>query len=142
MPDARLSRTSSQQRFREALDSLDSESPDLPTVIRLAGKLIFDGDDVDKHASTTGVKTRDRKEDGTEDTRPIKSLIVESRSTKRRRRQMRELSGGDLGYIIDTLIYRLGVGLRSAAEQLEHEGPSEEEQINADDDAQPPDGCL
>jgi hypothetical protein len=51
---------------------------------------------------------------------------------------MRELSGGDLGYIIDTLIYRLGVGLRSAAEQLEHEGPSEEEQIDADDDVQPP----
>src|SRR5262249_52286227 len=37
---ARLSRTSTQQKFYEALDSLDSESPDLPTVLRLANQLI------------------------------------------------------------------------------------------------------
>jgi hypothetical protein len=138
MAIARLSRTSSQQRFREALDSLDSESPDLPTVIRLAGKLIFDGEDDERYSAARGSRAKDSKEDSPEDSRPIESLIVESRSTKRRKRRMRELSGGDLGYIIDTLIYRLGVGLRSAAEQLEHEGPSEEEQIDADDDVQPP----
>lgn len=137
MAIAKLSRTSSQHKFREALDSLDGESPDLPTIIRLAGKMIFDDDSGDRYSRSRGSKQEDGKQDNLDDSKTIDSLIVETRSDKKRQRRILEVNGGDLGYIIDTLIYQLGVRLRSSAEQLEHEGPSEEEQIGADDDIQP-----
>ena len=64
--------------------------------------------------------------------------MVSVEETKRYRRQARELRAGDLAYIIDILIYRLGVGLRLAVEQLEEIGPSEEEQIGGEEDFQLP----
>lgn len=139
MAIASLNRTSTQQRFREALDSLGREGSDIATLIRLAETMIFDADDVESHVSAHRGRLGGKdKEQAIEDDTPIKSLIVESRATRKKRRRMRELSAGDLGYIIDTLIYRLGVGLYSPVEQLEARGPSEEEQIGADDDVQAP----
>jgi len=132
---ARLSRSSSQQRFREALDILDEGSPDIATVIRLAGKLIFDGEVIEEVKKARASPSGASDDEQVSDEKPVSSLIVESRKTKKQKQRIRELRAGDLGYIIDTLIYRLGIGLRTTAEQLEHEGPSEEEQIGADEDA-------
>jgi hypothetical protein len=133
---ASLSRTSSQQQFREALDALAGESSDLPTVIRLAEKMIFDGERADPpDVRSTGPGHRGG---GTDDDKPLDSLIVESRAEKKSKQRVHELRAGDLGFIIDTLIHRLGVGIQTAAEALERHGPSEEEQIGADDETVPP----
>lgn len=134
---AQLNRTSRQQRFRETLDNLGIEGSDTATLMRLTEMMIFDGDDVESRVSVRrGRLSNDDKKQVIDDATPIKSLIVESRTTRQNRRRMRELSVGDLSYIIDTLIYRLGVGLYSPVEQLESSAPREEEQIGADDDAQ------
>lgn len=129
---SKLSRTSKQQRFRDALDSLDGESPDLPTVIRLASNLIFDEDNSEiRKNSITG---KGEKKQKTEDDKPLDTLSISIEETKQRSRQARPLRGDDLGYIIDTLIYRLGIGLRSSVELLEEMGPTEEEKIGTEDD--------
>lgn len=136
---ASLNRNSKQQRFREALDNLGDESSNITALVRLAEKMIFDVDNVESHVSTHGGRQGGKgKEQENEDDKPIKSLIVDSQTPRHKRQRIRELSVGDLGYIIDTLIYRLGVELYSAVEQLEASGPSEEEQIGADDDVQEP----
>lgn len=129
---AKLSRTSKQQRFREALDGLESESPDLPTVIRLASNLIFDEDT--SELKTKLIHGKREKKPSSEGDKPLDTLSVSIEETKQHSRRARQLRGDDLGYIIDTLIYRLGIGLRSAVELLEETGPTEEEKIGAEDD--------
>ncbi len=129
---AKLSRTSKQQRFREALDSLDSESPDLPTVIRLASNLIFDEDT--SEIKTKLIHRKRKKKPSSEDDKPLDTLSVSIEETKQHSRRARQLRGDDLGYIIDTLIYRLGISLRSAVEILEETGPTEEEKIGTEED--------
>lgn len=129
---AKLSRTSKQQRFREALDGLDSESPDLPIVIRLASNLIFDEDT--SEIKTKLIPGKREKKLSSQDDKPLETLSVSIEETKQHSRRARQLRGDDLGYIIDTLIYRLGIGLRSAAELLEETGPTEEEKIGSEDD--------
>lgn len=133
---ARLARTSSQQRLRDALDSLDSESPDLPTVIRLANSLIFDGEDLAKPTTKKPASTgKSDDEPGSEV--KLGPLSVPVAETRRQQKRIRELRGGDLAYVIDVLIYRLGLGLSEAAEQLEDHEPTEEEQVGAEEDQRP-----
>jgi len=134
---ARLTRTSSQKRFREALDSLNSDNPDLPTVIRLANNLIFDDSYPAKRSATIPEKTGGKRDGGkTED--ELGPLSVPITATKHQKKRVRDLRGGDLAYMIDTLIYRLGLGLSDAAEQLVDHGPSEEEQVGAEEDLPQP----
>ena len=52
------------------------------------------------------------------------------------------LAKDDLGFIVDLLIHQLGLGIQGTGDALEHPGPSEEEQIGADDEhspSEPPD---
>ncbi|MDF1552524.1 MAG: hypothetical protein P1P84_05645 [Deferrisomatales bacterium] len=134
---ARLTRTSSQEQFHNALNGLNGENPDLATVIRLADKLIFDEVDVARQmAKKSAPASGDGGEEkGDEELGPLSVAVAE---TKRQQRKIRELRGGDLACVIDTLIYRLGQGLSEAAEQLVDHGPSEEEQVGAEEDLQPP----
>ena len=128
---SRLNRTSNQRRFQEALDSLESESPDLPTLIRLAGNLIFD--ETVPPASIV-LKGQPKKEKGGPITEPLGPLSIPIEETKERQKRIKEFRGGDLAYIIDALIYHLGLSQRVVAEQLEVIGPNEEEQIGKEEE--------
>ncbi len=131
---ARLNRTSKQRLFQEALGGLGSGSPDLPTLIRLATNLIFD-EEVKSPLPVGEGKTKKEEKDEGSDVPP--KLEVSIKKSKQHRRQILELRGNDLSYIIDLLIYRLGLSLRTAAEQLEEIGPSEEEQIGGEEEIPP-----
>ena len=133
---ARLNRTSNQRRFQEALDGLESGSPDLPTLIRLAENLIFD-DTVTPASTVLKVQGKKEKEEGGPVAETLGPLSIPLEETKERRKMIKELRGGNLAYIIDILIYRLGLSLRTAAEQLEGTGPSEEEQIGKEEEIFP-----
>lgn len=139
---AQLSRTSKQRQFRDALDALDSDSPDIPTIIRLAGKLIFEGDTSETISTENAPNKAGKENPDDSEEKPVGDLSVPVKETKTHRRRLRDLRAGDLAYIIDTLIYRLGVGLCSSAEQLESTGPTEEEQIGADDEFDEPEEAL
>lgn len=132
---AKLTRTSSQQRFRDALDSLNSESPDLPTVIRLANSLIFD-EEVLAVNTDKSLVARTKAEGGTE-VQELGPLSVPIGETKRHQKRIQDLRGSDLSYVIDVLIHRLGIGLASATEQLEDHGPTEEELVGTEEDSKP-----
>ncbi|MGD0275666.1 MAG: hypothetical protein ABSB79_06380 [Syntrophales bacterium] len=133
---ARLNRTSNQRRFQEALNSLESESPDLPTLIRLAANLIFD-ESVTPPPPISKGQGKKEKEETEPLEEPLGSLSIPIEDTKGRRKRIKEFRGGDLAYIIDTLIYRLGLSLRTDAEQLEIVGSSEEEQIGKEEEPSP-----
>ena len=130
---ARLNRTSNQRRFQEALDSLESESPDLPTLIRLAGNLIFDETAT---PATTVIKAQSKKEKEKGVTVPgtLGPLSIPIEETKERRKRIKEFRGGDLAYIIDALIYHLGQSQKAVAKQLEVIGINEEEQIGKEEE--------
>jgi hypothetical protein len=132
---ARLTRTSSQQRFRDALDGLSSESPDLPTVIRLANSLIFGEEDfAEKTKKSISSRTRVDEKETEEELGPLSVPVGE---TKHHQKRIRDLRGSDLSYVIDILIHRLGIGLSEAAEQLEEQGPSEEELAGTEEELKP-----
>ena len=133
---ARLNRTSNQRRFQEALTGLESGSPDLPTLIRLASNLIFDEGITSAQAVVRGQRKKE-KEGEEPDGETLGPLSVSIEESRQHRKRVRELRGSDLAYIIDTLIYRLGLSLKTSAEQLEEAGPSEEEQIGKEDEVQP-----
>lgn len=130
---ARLNRTSNQRRFQEALDSLEGESPDLPTLIRLAGNLIFD--ETPRPATTVlkGQREKEKEKEGTV-AKTLGPLSIPIEETKERRKRIKEFRGGDLAYIIDVLIYNLGLSKRAVAEQLEVIGINEEEQIGNEEE--------
>lgn len=133
---ARLNRTSKQRLFQEVLDGLESGSPDLLTLMRLANNLIFD-EEVTSAQAVVKVQRNKEKEGEEPDEEHLGSLSVSIKESKQHRKRVRELRGSDLAYIIDTLIYRLGLSLRTAAEQLEVIGPSEEEQIGREEEISP-----
>jgi len=134
---SKLTTTSKQQGFRDALDSLGGNSPDFAALLRLADQLIFDErktQQVENKIKTSKEKTKnDEKKAET----PIGPLSVSVTETRRQQRRIRELHHGDLAYVIDMLIYHLGIGLREASDTLEKQGMSEEEQIGAEDDGLP-----
>jgi len=132
----RLNRTSNQRRFQEAFDSLESGSPDLPTLIRLAANLIFD-ETVTSASTVLKGQGKKKKEGGEPVEDSLGSLSIAIEETKERRKSIKDFRGGDLAYIIDTLIYRLGLSLRTATEQLEMVGSNEEEQVGKEEDISP-----
>jgi hypothetical protein len=127
----KLSQTSTQRKFRDALDSLGSNSPDLPTLIRLAENLIFESD-----RPHTVERPRPPGEIQGDDTEPPEriTVVISEEETWRNQKKVREWRGGDLTYIIDVLIHNLGIGLRTAAEQLESDEPNEEEQVGSEEE--------
>jgi hypothetical protein len=134
---ARLNRTSKQRYFQEALESLESGSSDLPTLMRLAEKLIFDEEVTS--TSTIIISQEKKKNENIEiSEESLGPLSVSIQDSKEHRKKIKELRGNDLAFIIDILIYRLGLSLRNETEQLEEDGPSEEEQVGKEEDAYQP----
>ena len=132
---AQLTRTSSQQKFQIALSNLDGDSPDLPTVIRLASQLIFDDKEVANQDIRKSISTGSGKREN-ERRNHLDPLSVSINETMRHKKRIRELRSGDLACVLDTLIHRLGQGLPDSTEQYADHGPSEEEQVGSEDEHQ------
>ena len=132
---SRLATTSKQQRFRDALDSLSGDSPDFSELLRIADKLIFD-ESREKDGKVIETSGRDESPEKEESETSIGPTTVSKSETKFMQRRKRESYSGDLAYIIEMLIYHLGLGLREAAEKMESQGPNEEEQVGTEDDEQ------
>lgn len=125
------SQSSRQVQFRTALASLSSDYPDLANLIVAVEKIIFD----DKNEITRPPRTKEAKSGkrSTQDARP-ESLGVDLETLPNRHASHRLIRSGDLGYLLDALIHRLGIGLTPQTEQLDQKGRSEEEQRDQDDD--------
>ena len=128
---SQMATTSKQQSFRDALDSLGGASPDFAALLRIADKLIFDESEA-KEAVQKNFIRKERSKEKDED--ELEPLSVSVKETKRNQRRTRELYYGDLAYVINTLIYHLGIGLHNASEELATHTHSEEEKTEIEQD--------
>ena len=129
-------RTGSQKRFRDALASLGSDSPDLETLIKCVDRIIFaKANDVNRAAARirTGTSSTEQStaEEGAE-------LSMDLSDTRRFQRKYRLRHSDDLAYLLDVLIYHLRmeseVPVESVHEKRDAKGRTEEEQIEGDDE--------
>lgn len=131
-----LARSTKQAQFRAALQGLSTGSADIARLVTAVEKVIFD----DAEAATAEISNRSRGEsvssgsDGREANLKPETLAVAVRDTKQAKRHRRLLKGTDLGYLLDVLIHRLGVGLSQVEPVVDSHGRSEEGQIGQDDD--------
>lgn len=127
-----LSQSSQQMQFRTALASLGGDYPDLAMLISIVGKIIFDDKaELTPPPRSTGLKTGKPVKPAQ---RPV-SLGVDLGEMASRSKSHRLIRSGDLAYLLDALIHRLGIGLESQSEQVDRQGRSEEEQCDQDDDS-------
>ncbi len=130
-------RTGSQRRFRDALASLSSDSPDLETLIKCVDKIIFaKAEDVNRAANR--VRTSTSTSQSPSDPEEGADLSMDLSDTRKAKKKYRLRHSDDLAYLLDVLIYHLRSEVEGAVESSHEKrdslGRSEEEQVDADDD--------
>lgn len=128
---AASSQSSRQQQIRNALSALGSSEGDISTVIASVEKVIF-SDETHRQVEHA---IQEKKQTSTmiNAARP-ESLAVSVRDLPSEKRKQRFLKSGDLAYLLDVLIHRLGEGLQSPPVETDTAGRTEEEQVDQDDD--------
>lgn len=135
--------TDTQRAFRRALATLNSDSPLLEGLLKIVNKVIFDDFNA---ADLTPAAIQPRQDAApTDSAEEPPTFAVSVAETKRAKRRKRFYAGGDLGLILNALIYSLGVGLRanpspplterSEEEEDEPEGDELARQIGVDGQA-------
>ena len=130
------SRTGLQRRFRDALNSLNSDTPDIVTLIQCVDKIMFS---TSKDARAAAVKLNaGKREDPKEDSDKKQdgpTLSVGISETRKTKKKLRLRVSDDLACLLDTLIYhlRLDKAIETLAESVDGKGRSEEEQVGAED---------
>ena len=131
-----LARSTKEAQFRAALQGLSTGSTDIARLVSAVEKVIFDEAEV----AAAEISTRSRAEsaasssrDGRSNMKP-ETLAVAIEDTKQAKRHRRLLKSTDMGYLLDVLIHRLGIGLSRNEATVDSHGRSEEGQIDQDDD--------
>lgn len=125
------SRTGTQRRFKEALLSLNTDTPNFELLLDSIQKIVFN----EEHAAATpamrrsGTRQREESQIDAPDT-----LAIDVSQIKKRKVKSRLNHSSDLAYLLDSLIYHLRVVDDKALDEVDEFGRSEEEQIGADDD--------
>lgn len=129
---AASSQSSRQHQIRNALSALGSNEADISSVIASVEKVIF-SDDTQRHVELAIQDKKQRSSNATASARP-ESLAVSVEDLPSEKRKQRFLKSGDLAYLLDVLIHRLGEGLESGTVETDAVGRTEEEQVDQDDD--------
>ncbi len=133
------SRTGTQRRFREALASLGTDSPDLATLIKCVDKIIF-AKTREKNGTTGSsvIKGTVAGPDDSEGTEKGGPLHIDIGDTNKTKKKYRLRQSDDLAYLLDVLIYHLRIEKEidsdTDLESKDGKGRSEEEQVGADDE--------
>ncbi len=126
------SRTNQQRRFREALNSLNSDSPDLATAINCIDKIIFTKSK-DPNIGITKIMTGPKtvSENSNEDS----SLSIDVSETRKTKKKFRLRTSNDLAYLLDFLIYNIKgeSDIERPLEPRDPKGRTEEEQVGVED---------
>ena len=124
-------RTGVQKQFREALLSLQTDSPNIESLIGCLNKMALSEDTNTSTMSSRNTLSR-RAADDQEDSTPD-SLAIDVSDVSRRKSRHRLTHSSDLGYLLDTLIFHLRFQEDRTMDTVDHQGRSEEEQVDADD---------
>lgn len=130
-----LAHTKRQAILREALGTLGSGEGDVARLIASVEKVIF-SDDIHTELTTLSRTGRSQAEDASSPARPA-SLGVHVADMPKQRKKLRLLKSGDLAYLLDVLIRRLGIELERQPGTTDSRGRTEEESANQDDDDLP-----
>ena len=124
-------RTGIQRRFKDALLSLQTDTPNIGLLIECIDKIVFSDAVASLPAPTIGTSSgRPTPEDeaDTPDT-----LAIDISDVKGRKPKHRLTHNNDLGYLLDTLIFHLRFQEDRTMDRVDRLGRSEEEQVGADD---------
>lgn len=131
-----LARSTQQTQFRVALQGLSSGSADIAKMVSSVEKVIFDDDE----GIANEISRRSRAEGDAPDSDEAQpnpkpaTLAVNMQDTRQAKRHRRLLKSTDLGFLLDVLVHRIGIGLATDQVALDTHGRSEEAQIDQDDD--------
>ena len=124
-------RTSVQKRFKEALLSLQTDTPNIGLLLDCLDKIAFA--DSSSHAPSPSGRASLSQSKSDNEYAATESLAVDVGEIKRPKSRRRLAHNGDLGYLLDTLIFHLRLQEDRARENVDRLGRSEEEQVGADD---------
>jgi hypothetical protein len=124
--------TDAQRAFQRSLATLNTDSPMLEEVIRIVNKVIFE--DFDEAAIKSAKGKSEESGKPANDSDDISEFEVSITETKKAKRRKRFYAEGDLGLILNALIYNLGAGLRAGTESSYLIRRSEEEVVNSEDE--------
>jgi len=127
-----LGQTGTERALRESLATLTGESPMLEDVLKIISKVIFAEDDefTSKHAESSSQK-RDAESDSSSE-KPRFEISVGAMQKDVRKKQF--YAEGDLGLILNALIYGLGKGLYPEAQERQISPRSEEELVGSEEE--------
>ena len=126
-------RSGTQRRFKEALLSLETDTPNIELLIQCIDKIVFSEE---RATVSTGFRRAGRREHGAAaEAEAPTTLAIDVSEVKKRKSKQRLKHSGDFAYLLDALIYHLRIEEDKSVEELDRFGRSEEEQIGADDDA-------
>ncbi|TCB20745.1 hypothetical protein E0J02_07060 [Rhizobium leguminosarum bv. viciae] len=122
-----------QRRFKDALLSLESDTPDIALLIQCIDKIIFDEDSAVPTQSLR--KSGARSTDQPNESDVPETLAIDVSEMKKRGKKRRLEHSSDFAYLLDALIFHLRMQEEKSHEETDRFGRTEEEQIGADDDS-------
>ena len=125
-------RTGIQRQFKDALLSLNTDSPDISLLIKCIDKIVFSQE---QGLINQAMRVSKQRNDGQEEeAKDLISLAIDVDQIKKRTSKKRLEHTSDFAYLLNTLIYHLGIKDAEPMEELDRYGRNEEEQREADDD--------
>lgn len=125
-----LGQTSTERAWRESLATLTGESPMLEAALKFISKVIFAEDD--EFASKRAESSGQRSDAESESTSEISQFEISVGATQKGLRKKQFYAEGDLGLILNALIYGLGKGLYPEAQERHISPRSEEELVGSE----------
>ncbi|WP_117195164.1 phospholipase D-like domain-containing protein [Rhizobium terrae] len=133
-------RSGTQRKFRDALFSLETDTPDIGLLIQCIDKMIFDEERASTANSSPTPHGTARTAQGAADV--SETLAIDVSDMRKNRKKHRLDHASDFAYLLDALIYHLRIQHDKSHEDVDRFGRSEEEQIGADDDPENEGGQL
>jgi len=128
---AALAQSDKERSLRNALDSLETDAPLIEELMKVVERVIFDSD---FNISTSTGKSPDTKSVQEKIAKVQTEFSISLSDTRVQKTTQRLLSSGDLGALLDALIYQLGIGLQASINQSPALARSEEELIDSEDE--------
>lgn len=125
-------RSGTQRRLKDALTSLETDTPNIELLIQCLDRIAFAEPDETEASRFRRVGAPDKRP--TEERETSESLAVDVEDVKRRKSKKRLSHSGDFSYLLDALIYHLHFQDNRSVEEVDRFGRNEEEQVGADDD--------
>ncbi|MCC5869998.1 MAG: hypothetical protein JJU27_15960 [Gammaproteobacteria bacterium] len=125
-------RTGTQRQFKDALLSLQTDTPNIALLIQCIDKIVFAEHPKDPASALKRAGTRSEAQPA-ERSDPD-TLAIDVADIKRRKTKHRLSHSGDFAYLLDALIYHLRIHEDKSVVEVDRLGRNEEEQVGADDD--------